>query len=152
MLFRSATKLESDAELVAATTTAGETIFLCCNEEQNRTRNSLPLRPLQAELFSAALIPKFDPEIKNRCSLWAVLEGFLASIRKSGLEIKNHFSSKSVLQAEPFLTVAEMALQRFSSLGLKSRIDARKRPETRKSLHRFSSLGLKSRIDARKRA
>ena len=25
-------KLESDAELVAATTTAGETIFLCCNK------------------------------------------------------------------------------------------------------------------------
>ena len=41
-------------------------------------------------------------------------------------------------------------LHRFPSLGLKSRIDARKRVKTGKSLHRFSSLALKSRIDARK--
>ena len=42
-------------------------------------------------------------------------------------------------------------LHRFSSLGLKSRIDAGKRMFPRKSMHRLASLGLKSRIDARKR-
>ena len=40
-------------------------------------------------------------------------------------------------------------MHRFASLGLKSRIDARKRMFPGKSLHRFASLGLKSRIDAR---
>ena len=44
------------------------------------------------------------------------------------------------------------SLHRFPSLGLNSRIDARKRLFSGKSLHRFASLGLKSRIDARKRA
>ena len=44
----------------------------------------------------AASIPKFGPEIKNRCSLWAVLEGFLASIPKFGLEIKNRCTQKVV--------------------------------------------------------
>ena len=43
-------------------------------------------------------------------------------------------------------------LHRFASLALKSRIDARKRVKTGKSLQRFASLGLKSRIDARMRA
>ena len=44
-----------------------------------------------------------------------------------------------------------VSLHRFPSLGLKSRIDARRRAESGKSLHRFASLGLKSRINARKR-
>ena len=39
-------------------------------------------------------------------------------------------------------------LPRFSSLGLKSRIDARIAPVLTLWLHRFASLGLKSRIDA----
>ena len=38
-------KLVSDADLVATTTVAGETILLRGNENQNRTRTSLPLRP-----------------------------------------------------------------------------------------------------------
>ncbi|MDY2707368.1 MAG: hypothetical protein SOV31_06520 [Candidatus Cryptobacteroides sp.] len=88
----------------------------------------MPLRPLQAKQFSvattkirigrrprcrydrcrraiphcssddAASIPKSGPEIKNRCSLWDVLEGFLASIPKSGLEIKNRCSLWAVLE------------------------------------------------------
>ena len=45
----------------------------------------------------------------------------------------------------------ECRLHRFASLSLKSRIDARKRLFSGKSLHRFPSLGLKSRINARKR-
>ena len=113
-------RIESDADLIAATTTAGGTILLCCSEEWNRTRTSLPLRPLQAELFSAALIPKFDPEIKNqctqkginrekhvsirkfgpeiknRCTKEGVNREILASIRKSGLEIKNRCTQKDV--------------------------------------------------------
>ena len=40
-------------------------------------------------------------------------------------------------------------MHRFASLALKSRIDARNRAETGKSMHRFASLALKSRIDAR---
>ena len=44
----------------------------------------------------AAAIRKSGLEIMNRCSLWAVLEGFLASIPKSGLEIKNRCTHESV--------------------------------------------------------
>ncbi|MDD6113815.1 MAG: hypothetical protein PUB70_05765 [Bacteroidales bacterium] len=44
----------------------------------------------------AASIPKFGPEIKNRCSLWAVLEGFFASIPKFGLEIKNRCTQEGL--------------------------------------------------------
>ena len=74
---------------VVATTAAGGTILLCGSEEWNWTQTSLPLRPLQAELFSAALIPKFDPEIKNRCTQKVLNREKLATIPKSGLEIKN---------------------------------------------------------------
>ena len=85
----------------------------------------MPLRPLQAKQFSvattkirigrrprcrydrcrraiphcssddAASIPKSGLEIKNRCSLWAVLEGFFASIPKSGPEIKNRCTQEA---------------------------------------------------------
>ena len=81
---------------VVATTAAGGTILLCGSEEWNWTRTSLPLRPLQAELFSAALISKFDPEIKNRCTQKGVIGEKLASISKSGLEIKNRCTQKSI--------------------------------------------------------
>ena len=83
-------------KIAAATTAAGGTILLCGSEEWNWTQTSLPLRPLQAELFSAALIPKFDPEIKNRCTQKGVIGEKLASIRKSGLEIKNRCTQKDV--------------------------------------------------------
>ena len=57
-------------------------------------------RCMRAILYShndcAASISKSGPEIKNRCSLWAVLEGFFASIRKSGLEIKNRCTKEGV--------------------------------------------------------
>ena len=56
----------------------------------------MPLRPLQAELFSAALIPKFDPEIKNRCTQKGVNGEKLASIRKSSPEIKNRCTQEGV--------------------------------------------------------
>ena len=44
----------------------------------------------------AASIRKSGLEIKNRCSLWAVLEGFFASIRKSEPEIKNRCTKEGV--------------------------------------------------------
>ena len=47
-------RLESDADLVAATTVAGGTILCCRKENQYLTRTSLSLRQLQAEPFSAA--------------------------------------------------------------------------------------------------
>ena len=49
----------------------------------------------------AAAIRKSGLEIKNRCSLWAVLEGFLALIPKSGLEIKNHCTLEVVSGQKP---------------------------------------------------
>ena len=52
-------------------------VLLCCND-------------------GAASILKFGPEIKNRCSLWAVLEGFLASILKFGPEIKNRCTQEGL--------------------------------------------------------
>ena len=107
-------KLESDADLVAATATAGETILLSRNKEQNRTQISLPLRPLQAKLF-------FFAETK--------------------LE-----SDAEVVVAEPQLSCSDSQID-----PLKSRITAAFGLFPRKSLHRFASLGLKSRIDARKR-
>ena len=42
--------------------------------------------------------PSLPPEIRNRCSRGAVLEGFLAAIPKSGPEIKNHCSRRAVLE------------------------------------------------------
>ena len=51
---------------------------------------------LRCSSDDAAAISKSGPEIKNRCSLWVVLEGFLASIRKFGLEIKNRCTKKAV--------------------------------------------------------
>ena len=44
----------------------------------------------------AASILKFGLEIKNRCSLWAVLEGFFASIPKFGPEIKNRCTQEGL--------------------------------------------------------
>ena len=63
-----------------------------------------------------------------------------------------HYSLNDGAAGGPFSTATTMVLQRFSSLALKSRIDAVQRPFLSFSLHRFPSLALKSRIDARKMA
>ena len=63
-----------------------------------------------------------------------------------------HYSLNDGAACGPFSTATTMVLQRFSSLALKSRIDAVQRPFLSFSLHRFPSLALKSRIDARKMA
>ena len=56
-------RIESDADLVAATTTAGGTIPHCSGD-------------------GAATIPKSRPEIKNRCTKEGVNEEILAAILK----------------------------------------------------------------------
>ena len=53
-----------------------------------------------------ASILKFGLEIKNRCTKEGVNGEKLASILKSGAEIQNHYSSKSVLHAEPFFSAS----------------------------------------------
>ena len=53
-----------------------------------------------------ASIRKSGPEIKNQCTKEGLNRQNLASIRKSGPEIQNHYSSKSVLYAEPFFSAA----------------------------------------------
>ena len=76
-------RLRGDLSLPAsATTFRRRAILLCSNDD-------------------AASIPKFGPEIKNRCSLWAVLEGFFASIPKSGPEIKNRCTQECINRQDP---------------------------------------------------
>ena len=70
-------RIESDADLVAATTTAGETIPHCSGD-------------------GAATIPKSRPEIKNRCTKEGVNREKLASIPKSGPEIKNRCTQEGL--------------------------------------------------------
>ena len=76
---------------------ASATVILqagCCHSAQLRwcCRRAV----LSCSSDDAASILKSGPEIKNQCSLWAVLEGFFASIRKSGLEIKNRCTKEGV--------------------------------------------------------
>ena len=56
---------------------------------------------LRCSYDGAALILKSGLEIKNRCSLWAILEGFLAAIPKSGPEIKNRCTLEGVSGENP---------------------------------------------------
>ena len=90
---------------VVATTAAGGTILLCGSEEWNRTRTSSPLRPLQAELFSAASIRKSWPEIRNRCTQEDVNGHNLAAIPKFTP------SNQESLQEVALLTCPGLGLQ-----------------------------------------
>ena len=69
-------RIESDADLVAATTAAGGTIPHCSGD-------------------GAASIPKSGPEIKNRCTLEGVNGEKLTSIPKFGPEIKNRCTQEA---------------------------------------------------------
>ena len=93
----------------------------------------------------AASIPKSGPEIKNRCTQEGVNGEKLTSIPKFGPEIKNHFSSKSVLQAGH----SSLQLRRLES-DTDLVVATAAVGETILPLHRFPSLGLKSRITARR--
>ena len=69
-------------------------VLLCRNDSSRRAI-------LSCSSDRAAVIPKSRPEIKNRCSLWAILEVFLAAIPKSGPEIKNHCTLEGVSWQKP---------------------------------------------------
>ena len=114
-------KLESDADLVAATTDAGGPFL---------TAAAMTLHPFR----SLGLKSRIDA--RNRLFSGKSLHRFPSLALKSRIDArKRMFPGKS--------------LHRFAGLALKSRIDARNGAETGKSLHRFPSLGLKSRITAR---
>ena len=87
-------RIESDADLVAATTTAGGTIPHCSGDGAAtilksglKIKNRCTKEDLNREKLAS--IPKSRPEIKNRCTQEGFNGEILASIRKSGLEIKN---------------------------------------------------------------
>ena len=87
-------RLESDANLVAATTTAGGTIPHCSGDGAATIRKSGPEiknRCTQEgeNRQNLASIPKSGPKIKNRCTQEGINGEKHASIRKFGLEIKN---------------------------------------------------------------
>ncbi|MCI7749694.1 MAG: hypothetical protein MSH61_04995 [Bacteroidales bacterium] len=94
-------RIESDADLVAATTTAGGTIPHCSGDGaatilksglkiKNRcTKEGVNRKKL-------ASIRKSGPEIKNRCTKEGVNREKLASIPKSGPEIKNHCTKEVI--------------------------------------------------------
>ena len=107
----------------------------------------MPLRPLQAKLFSAASIRKSEPEIKNhctvegvsrqkaasirksvyeiknRCSLWAVSGENLASIRKSGPEIKSRCTQEG-LNRENLASIPKSGLEIKNHFSSKSVLQA----------------------------
>ena len=94
-------RIESDADLVAATTAAGGTIPHCSGDgaasilkSRPEIKNRCKQEGLNREKLASIL--KSGLEIKNRCSLWAVLEGFFASIPKFGPEIKNRCTQEGV--------------------------------------------------------
>ena len=76
-------------KVAAATIAAGGPFSFAATKIRIRRGRALPLRPLQAKLFSAASIRKSGPEIKNQCTLEGVSRQKPAVIPKSGLEIKN---------------------------------------------------------------
>ena len=108
--------LESDADLVAATTDAGGPFLTAAAMTLHRFA-SLALKSridARKRLFSGKSLHRF-----------------------ASLSLKSRIDAAFGL----FLRVS---LHRFPSLGLKSRIDARKRLFSGKTLHRFSSLHLEA--------
>ena len=75
---------------------ASATVILQAGRSSAQLRWCCRRAVLSCSSDDAASILKFGLEIKNRCSLWAVLEGFLASIRKSEPEIKNRCTKEGV--------------------------------------------------------
>ena len=114
---------------------------------------SSPQRTLQAKLFSLPhrcsswavsgqslqRLPSLPPEIRNRCTQEVVNGHNLAAILKSGLEIKNRCTQERVNRQNP-ASILKFGLE-IKNRCTKERVNG-------KTLHRFSSLGLKSRIDA----
>ena len=118
--------------------------------QHSATLNALPLRPLPAKPFSFAAT-KISIGRRSRCRYDRSRRNH-SPLRQRKLESDADLLAATTTAGGPFLTAAAMTLHRFPSLGLKSRIIARKRAETGKTLHRFASLGMKSRIAARRRS
>ena len=94
-------RIESDADLVAATTAAGGTIPHCSGDGAAsilKSRPEIKNRCTKEDLNWQNLtsIPKSEPEIKNRCTKEDLNREKLASIRKSEPEIKNHCTKEGV--------------------------------------------------------
>ena len=94
-------RIESDADLVAATATAGGLFFFAAMQKRIGRRTSLPLRHCRPAIphcssDDAASIRKSEPEIKNRCTLEGINRQNPALIRKSGHEIKNQCTKEGV--------------------------------------------------------
>ena len=99
-------RIESDADLVAATATAGGLFFFAAMQKRIGRRTSLPLRHCRRAIphcssDDAASIRKSGLEIKNRCTQEGVNRQNLASISKSGLEIKNRCTQDGVNRQNP---------------------------------------------------
>ena len=88
-------------KVAAATIAAGGPFSFAATKIRIRRGRALPLRPLQAKLFSVASIRKSEPEIKNHCTVEDVSRQKAASIRKSVYEIKNRCSLWAVSGENP---------------------------------------------------
>ena len=94
-------RIESDADLVAATTAAGGTIPHCSGDGAAsilksglEIKNQCTQEAGNEEILASIL--KFGLEIKNRCTKEDVSGENLASIRKFGLEIKNRCTQEGL--------------------------------------------------------
>ena len=108
-------KLESDADLVAATTTAGGTIPHCSGDgaatilkSGPKIKNRCTQEGLNREKLAS--IPKSEPEIKNRCTKEDLNREKLASIPKSGPKIKNR-CTKEGLNREKLASIPKSRLE-----------------------------------------
>ena len=110
--------------------------------QRSVTLNALPLRPLPAKPFSFAAT-KISIGRRSRCRYDRSRRNH-SPLRQRKLESDADLLAATTTAGGPFLAAAAMALQRFPSLGLKSRITAVTRAFPGKTLQRFE----KSRIFA----
>ena len=80
---------------------AGEPFFFDATKIRIGLGRSLPLRNQQAKPFSPASIRKSGLEIKNRCTHEGINRQNPASIRKFGLEIKNRCTHEGINRQNP---------------------------------------------------
>ena len=108
-------RMESDADLVAATTVAGGPFSFAATKirigrgprcSYGRSRRAILYRHEDC----AASIPKFGPEIKNRCMKEGLNGGKLASIPKFGPEIKNRCTQEG-LNGEILASIRKSGLE-----------------------------------------
>ena len=93
--------------------------------QRSVTLNALPLRLLPAKPFSFAAT-KISIGRRSRCRYGHCRRNH-SPLRQRKLESDADLVAATALQAKPFSLAAARTLHRFVSLGLKSRIDARRR-------------------------